>query len=113
MTIYELRSVEKVIWSDESYTIFSKIWRVLVQHTPKEWCRPKGLTPHSKEGIGGSVMQWEVFCWDGLRPLVCLKQKITANQYKDLLMDLLYPMMEYFYPDGSGLVQDDSTVESI
>ena len=33
----------------------------------------------------------------------------NTNQYKVVLSDHLYPMMKHFYPDGSGLFQDDNT----
>ncbi len=56
---------------------------------------------------GGSVMLWGAFCWHVLGPLVPLEGRATANQYKVVLSDHLYPMMKHFYPDGSGLFQDD------
>ena len=31
---------------------------------------------------------------------------VTANQYKIVLSDPLYPVMKHFYPDGTGLFQD-------
>ncbi len=52
--------------------------------------------------------RWEAFCWHGLGPLVPLEGRVTANQYKVVLSDHLYPMMKHFYPDGSGLFQDDN-----
>ncbi len=39
---------------------------------------------------------------------VHLKGRVTANQYKVVLSDHLYPMMKHFYLDGSGLFQDDN-----
>ena len=59
-------------------------------------------------GSGGSVILWGPFFWHGLGPLVLLKGRVTANQYKVVLSDHLYPMMKHFYPDGSGLFQDDN-----
>ena len=53
-------------------------------------------------------MLWGAFCWHGLGPLVPLEGRVTANQYKVVLSDHLYPMMKHFYPDGSGLFQDDN-----
>ncbi len=52
---------------------------------------------------GGSVMLWGAFCWQGLCPRVPLEGRLTANQYKAVLTDHLYPVMKHFYPDGSGL----------
>ncbi len=53
-------------------------------------------------------MLWGAFFWYDLGPLVPLEGRVTANQYKVVLSDHLYPMMKYFYPDGSGLFQDDN-----
>lgn len=52
-------------------------------------------------------MLWH-FPWYGLAPLVLLDGKLTANQYKVILTDQLYPMMKHFYPIGRGLFQEDS-----
>ena len=41
-----------------------------------------------------------------------LEKKENTNrgkkEYKVVLSDHLYPMMKHFYPDGSGLFQDDN-----
>ncbi len=56
----------------------------------------------------GSVMLWGAFCWNDLGPLILLAGRVTANQYKVVLSDRLYPVMKHFYPDESGLLQDDN-----
>lgn len=43
------------------------------------------------------------FCWHDLGPLVSLEAWLTVNQYKDIPIDHLYPMVKYLYPDGSDL----------
>ena len=53
-------------------------------------------------------MLWGAFCWRDLGPLVPLEGRVTANQYKVVLSHHLYPMMRHFYPDESGLFQDDN-----
>lgn len=35
-------------------------------------------------------------------------QRVIANQYKVVLSDPFCPVMKSVYPDGSGLLQDDS-----
>uniref|UniRef100_A0A3B4TXD6 Uncharacterized protein n=1 Tax=Seriola dumerili TaxID=41447 RepID=A0A3B4TXD6_SERDU len=69
---------KKVIWSDE------------------ERYRPECLTP-AVRGSGGSVMLWEALflAWFGS----------TANQYKVVRTDHLYPMTKHFYPDESGVTE--------
>lgn len=49
-----------------------------------------------------------LFCCHGLSPLVHLEGRVTANRYKILLNDHLYPKMKHFYPDANGLFRDDS-----
>ncbi len=88
-------------------TCVSTCGQVHVWRTPREWYRSECWTPTAR-GSGGSVMLWEAFCWHGLGSLVPLEGRVTANQYKVVLSDHLYPMMKHFYPDGSGLFQDDS-----
>lgn len=39
---------------------------------------------------------------------VCLERRLAANQCKGFLTDHLHPVMKHFYPDGSGLVQEDT-----
>ncbi len=48
---------------------------------------------------------WGAFFWHGLSPLVPLEGRVTAYQFEVVH---LYPMMKHFYPDGSGLFQDDN-----
>lgn len=40
-----------------------------------------------------------LFAGDGLGPLVPLEKRVTANQYKVVLSDHLYPAMKHFYPE--------------
>ncbi len=54
------------------------------------------------------VTLWGAFCRHGLGPLVLLEGRVTANQCKVILSDHLLSMMKHFYPDGSGLSQDDN-----
>ncbi len=94
--------------SDESsFTIFSTSRQVHVWSTPRKQYRPECLTPVVR-GFCGSVMLWGAFCWHGLGSLVPLEGRVTADQYKVVLSDHLYPVMKHFYPDGSGLFKDDN-----
>ena len=63
------------------------------------------LDPYS-EGIRWLCYAVGGILLHGLGPLVPLEGRVTANQYKVVLSDHLYPMMKHFYPDGSGLFQD-------
>ena len=59
-------------------------------------------------GSGGSVMLWGVFSWHGLGPRVPIEGRLSANQCKVFLSNQFYPVIKPYYPDGSGLFQDDS-----
>lgn len=97
-----------MICSDELYfIIFSTSGRVHVWCTLREWYRPQRLTPTGR-GPSGSIILWGEFSCHGLGQLVPLQGRVTANQYKVISSDHLYPMIKYFYPDGSGLLQDDN-----
>ena len=37
-----------------------------------------------------------------------LRTKRYRSEYKVVLSDHFHPMMKHFYPDGSGLFQDDN-----
>lgn len=50
------------------------------------------------------------FCCNGLCPHVPLEQSITANQYKLILSDHLYPVMKHLYSDRTGHFLDDSVL---
>lgn len=65
------------------------------------------LDPYSK-GVQWLCYSVGTFCWHGLGPLVTLEGRVTANQHKVVLTHHLYPVMKHFYPDGSGLFQDDN-----
>lgn len=88
------RNMEKVIWSDESS--LSIFWT----SEPKEQAWMLDLY---SEGIQWICYAVGAFC------TIHLEGRITANQYNVVLSDHLYPMMKHFYPDGSGLPQDDNT----
>ncbi len=49
--------------------------------------------------------RWEAFCWLGLGPLVSLVGRVTANK---LFWMITFILWWNFYPDGSGLFQDDN-----
>ena len=51
---------------------------------------------------------WGAFCWHDLGPLVSLEGRVTANQYKVVLSDHLYPIIKHFYADRGGLLKDEN-----
>lgn len=57
-----------------------------------------GLQIKDKKG-SGSVM----LCRHGLALLVSFEGMVTVNQYKVILADHHFSIMNYFCPDGSGL----------
>lgn len=52
-------------------------------------------------------------CWLGFNPCSSAEKRVTANKYKVLLTDHLYPMMKHSYPDGkSGLFKHKKYFDS-
>lgn len=50
-----------------------------------------------------STKNWEKVAWRHvLDPLVTLKERVTANQYRFIPSDQLYSRMKNFQPDGSA-----------
>lgn len=49
---------------------------------------------------GSAMLCGRLFCWNGLGLLVPLMGSVTANQYKALLTDHLYPMRQHICLDA-------------
>lgn len=68
------------------------------------------LVPKSKDGwqVKGkpvnSFMLWKALCWHGLSPVVSLEWYVNTNVTLN---------NNPFYPDRSGLFQDDSITQGI
>lgn len=78
---------KKVVWSDESsFTLFPTTGRVYVWRSPNEAYNQECLLPTVKHG-GGSVMVWGAISWNGVGPIIAVKGKVKAQDYKDILND--------------------------
>ena len=60
------------------------------------------------KGSGDSVMLWSTFSWHGLGAVIPLEGKVNANYYLMAMSDHLHPMLQHFFPAGSGVSQDDN-----
>lgn len=98
---------KKVIWSDEScFTLFPTSGRVYVWRTPSQAYDTDCLLPRVKHG-GGSVMIWAAISWYSTGPMVTLHGRITAKDYVTILGDQVHPMVQYLFPNGDAVFQDD------
>lgn len=48
----------------------------------------------------GNKLGTKMIAWLYLTPLVPLEQSVTPNQYKVILIDYRYDIIQHFYPDG-------------
>lgn len=96
-----------VIWSDEScFTLFPTSGRVYVWRTPSQAYDSDCLLPTVKHG-GGSVMVWAAISWYSMGPMITLHGRITAKDYVSILADHVLPMVQYLFPNGNAVYQDD------
>ncbi|GBL75452.1 hypothetical protein AVEN_194631-1 [Araneus ventricosus] len=100
---------KNIAWSDESrFQLLRADGRIQVWRRPLE-AVDLSYQKGAVEACGGSIIEWAVFTWHGLGPVVKLKQSLTGNYYVELLGDHLQTFMDFMYPDNEGIFQDDNT----
>lgn len=46
--------------------------------------------------------------WYSMGPMVTLQGRITGKDYVTILADHVHPMVQYLFPNGDGMFQDDN-----
>ena len=78
---------KRILWSDETkLELFGHSSQQYVYREKNAEFQPKNTVPTVKHG-GGSLMFWGCFSAKGPGPLVCIRGKMTANVYIEILND--------------------------
>ena len=57
-----------------------------------------GCTVGRRQAGGGSVMLWEMFCWETLGPAIHVDINLTRVTYQNIVADQVQPFMENGIP---------------
>lgn len=96
--------VQWKLWKHTEHYLLSTKQQTKLATSWWTWWGILQLKSHIQHFPWSSAMLSGAFFWHGLRPLVPLKKRVSANQYKVALSNHLYPMMKHscdFVEDGN------------
>ena len=104
---WSVRRWQKVMWSDEStFSQFSQGRSFRVWRTPEEEFNTSCLNATVKQSP--SRMFWGCFLWNGLGPLVPVRESMTGKTYVEVLRKHAIPSLRRLVPNNKGIFQEDN-----
>ncbi len=94
---------KNVAWSDESqFLLQHSDGRVRIWHKEHESMNPSCLLSLLQAGGDDDVMQWGIFSWYTLGPLVPIEHRLNTTAYLSIVADQVHPFMTTVYPSSDA-----------
>ncbi len=99
---------KNVAWSDDSrFLLWHSDGRVRILRKGHESMDPSCLVS-MVQADGGGVMEWGIFSWHTLGPLLPIEHHLNTTAYLSIVADHVHPFLTTVYPSSDGYFQQDN-----